>query len=126
MLVPLHTVPRARYLAAQGPALFRARVRAMASGKKRFAAAGDSGARGGTLSLLLSRLAQTKAAAASVPPGAVGPGGSMRAVPPLSAAILSICIWRAAINAPRGACSLPPPPDLLLSVDKLQNGLLLG
>lgn len=83
-------------------------------------------ATGGALSLLPSRLVQTKAAAASVPPGAAGPGGSMCAVPPLSAAILSICIWRAAINAPRGACSLPPPPDPLLSVDKPQNGLLLG
>lgn len=83
-------------------------------------------ATGGALSLLPSRLVQTKAAAASVPPGAAGPGGSMRAVPPLSAAILSICIWRAAINAPRRACSLPPPPDPLLSVDKPQNGLLSG
>lgn len=126
MLVPLHTALRPQYLAAQGPALSRAHVWAVASGKKRLAAAGDSGARGGALSLLPSRLAQTKAEAASVPPGAAGPGGSMCAVPPLSAAILSICIWRAAINAPRGACSLPPPPDLLLSVDKLQNGLLLG
>lgn len=51
-----------------------------------------------------------------------GAAGSMRAVPPLSAAILSICIWRAAINAPRCACSLQPPPDPLLSADKGRMG----
>lgn len=127
ILVALHTLLCAHYVAERGdtsvPCLYVGRGQRQ---EKVSCCTRQPSATGGTLSLLPSRLVQTKAAAASVPPGAAGPGGSMCAVPPLSAAILSICIWRAAINAPHGACSLPPPPDPLLSVDKPQNGLLLG
>lgn len=105
--------------------LSRAFVWATARGRKRLALHTPAQCHGRLLIAAAVSPGADKGGVRVRPAGAAG-RGSMCAVPPLSAAILSICIWRAATKAPRRACSLPPPPDPRSAADKPQNGLLLG